>query len=570
MIAGDAAAADRELAEVVLRRFGPTDSSPLLVHIVTALARAVREDHAAMDLARRDDDHVGSALEDPDAVLDALRATPTLCQFLRRDDPVEATGPPLVVLDDRFLSLRRWALAEWRVARSIDEARATVLELPDGLTRADVEAAITASTTELARAGYVADELGAVVWRLLTRRVSFVTGGPGTGKTWLVTQALRTLERALAMASAPSMSFAVAAPTAKAARRLGQTLDAAVAGVGFTVLERDHDREGSLHHLLGIHPTAVAPPRPLWHDVVVVDEASMADLAMLDVLLGAAAGAASPCRVVLVGDPHQLASVNVGAVLADAVADEAHTDVLVTRLATVHRTDNRDILDFAALVNAGDSEGVRRLMTDGRTDLHHYGRFDDTELVALVVEHARALRDAARRGDRPALVGLASALTVLAANREGPGSVAWWNDHVRDALREGRASAGSQFTVGEPVLITRNQRSLGLHNGDVGVVMEVDGELNVVFDDGRERPLAAIAHAQPAWAMTIHKSQGSEYDHVVVVLARVGSPLLTRELLYTGVTRAKRSVSLVGDLAAVAAATDRQVDRVSGLTERLG
>ena len=570
MIAGDAAAADRELAEVVLRRFGPTDSSPLLVHIVTALARAVREDHAAMDLARRDDDHVGSALEDPDAVLDALRATPTLCQFLRRDDPVEATGPPLVVLDDRFLSLRRWALAEWRVARSIDEARATVLEVPDGLTRADVEAAITASTTELARAGYVADELGAVVWRLLTRRVSFVTGGPGTGKTWLVTQALRTLERALAMASAPSMSFAVAAPTAKAARRLGQTLDAAVAGVGFTVLERDHDREGSLHHLLGIHPTAVAPPRPLWHDVVVVDEASMADLAMLDALLGAAAGAASPCRVVLVGDPHQLASVNVGAVLADAVADEAHTDVLVTRLATVHRTDNRDILDFAALVNAGDSEGVRRLMTDGRTDLHHYGRFDDTELVALVVEHARALRDAARRGDRPALVGLASALTVLAANREGPGSVAWWNDHVRDALREGRASAGSQFTVGEPVLITRNQRSLGLHNGDVGVVMEVDGELVVVFDDGRERPLAAIAHAQPAWAMTIHKSQGSEYDHVVVVLARVGSPLLTRELLYTGVTRAKRSVSLVGDLAAIAAATDRQVDRVSGLTERLG
>ncbi len=151
MIAGDAAAADRELAEVVLRRFGPTDSSPLLVHIVTALARAVREDHAAMDLARRDDDHVGSALENPDAVLDALRATPTLCQFLRRDDPVEASGPPLVVLDDRFLSLRRWALAEWRVARSIDEARATVLEVPDGLTRAAVEAAITASTTELAR-----------------------------------------------------------------------------------------------------------------------------------------------------------------------------------------------------------------------------------------------------------------------------------------------------------------------------------------------------------------------------------------------------------------------------------
>ena len=570
MIAGDVTASDRELAEVVLRRFGPADSSALLVRIVTALARAVREDHAAMDLNRRDDDPVGSALEDPDTVLEALRAAPVLCQFLGRDDPVEASGPPLVVLDDRFLSLRRWALAEWRVARSIDEARATLLEMPDGLTRDDVEAAIAASTTELAGAGYVADELGAVVWRMLTRRVSFVTGGPGTGKTWLVTQALRTLDRALAMASARSMTFAVAAPTAKAARRLGQTLDAAIAGTEFTTLERDHDREGSLHHLLGLHPRAVVPPRPLWHDVVVVDEASMADLAMLDALLRAAAAAVSPCRVVLVGDPNQLASVNVGAVLADAVASEARTDALVTHLATVHRTDNRDILDFASLVKAGDGEGVRRFIADGRTDLHHYDRFDDPELIALVVEHARALRDAARRGDRRALVGLAGALTVLAANREGPGSVAWWNERVRDALREDRAGVGTRFSVGEPVLITRNQRSLGLHNGDVGVVMEVDGELVVVFDVDRERPLAAIAHAQPAWAMTIHKSQGSEYDHVVVVLARIGSPLLTRELLYTGVTRAKRAVSLVGDAAALAAATDRQVDRVSGLTERLG
>ncbi len=569
MRAGDGTETDRELAEVVVRRFGPEHRSGLLVRVVTALARAVREDHAAMDLARRTERDGDGALGPIGPVLDALRAAPTLCQFLGVGDPVEAVGPPLVVLNDRFLYLRRWALAEWRVARSIDEARSSELELPAGLRVEDVEAGIAAATAELARAGYVADELGAVVWRMLRRRISFVTGGPGTGKTWLVTQALGAIERAVAMAASPPMTFAVAAPTAKAARRLAGTIDATVGPVDSAWLRRDHDREGSLHHLLGLHPNAVAHPRALWHDVVIVDEASMADLGMLDLLLRAAAGAVVPCRVVLVGDPHQLASVNVGAVLADAVADQARTESLVTRLETVHRTDSRDILDLASLVKAGDGETVRHLVAEGRADLHHVSRYDDPQLVARVLEHARALRDAARRGDRRAVGALTNELTVLAANREGPGSVAWWNNAVRDGLGGLRPGPRTRFAIGEPVLVTRNQRSLGLYNGDVGVVLEVDGVAVVVFDDGRERPLGAIAHAQAAWATTIHKSQGSEYDHVVVVLPRVESPLLTRELLYTGVTRAKRSISVVGDLAAVSAATQRQVDRVSGLTERL-
>ncbi|MDE2281262.1 MAG: exodeoxyribonuclease V subunit alpha [Actinomycetales bacterium] len=563
MTARDLTVVDRELAEVVLRRFGPPTRSALLARIVTSLARAVREDHAAMDLTR-DDDSFGDAR----LALDALRAAPTLCAFIGRDDELGASGAPLVVFHDRYLYLRRWARAEWRVARAIDEARAAELELPSGLTTQGVDAAIAAATEELGRNGFVAAELGEVVTRLLTRRVSFVTGGPGTGKTWLVTQALRVLERALGASGAPAMTVAVAAPTAKAARRLGEVLDAAGVGASPAVLARDRDREGSLHHLLNLHPNAVARPRPLWHDVVVVDEASMADLAMLDLLLRSAAGSLAPCRVVLVGDPYQLASVNVGAVLADAVDPEARTEALVTRLATVHRTENRDILDFAALVKAGDGEAVRDFVAAGHADVRHVGRFEDPALLERVFEHARALRDAARGGDRRGAAALASTLTVLAANREGPGSVAWWNERVRAALAEGGVPSG-RFCVGEPVLVTRNQRTIGLFNGDVGVVVEAGGELVVSFDDGRERPLAAIAHVEPAWAMTIHKSQGSEYDHVVVVLPRAGSPLLSRELLYTGITRAKRSVALVGDLASVAAATERRVDRVSGLTERL-
>jgi len=561
--APDLTALDRELADVIVRRFWP-DASPLLERTLTSLARAVREDHAAMDLTRRDDD----GHDDAHVVLDALRAAPSLCQSLSAHDPVESSGPPLVVLNDRYLYLRRWALAEWRVARLIDEARASELALPAGITARGLEAAIAAATAELERAGFVASELGDVVRRMLTRRISFVTGGPGTGKTWLVTQALGVLERALA-GSGRAMSVVVAAPTAKAARRLGEVLDASGVGANAASLERDRDGEGSLHHLLRLHPLAVARPRPLWHDVVVVDEASMADLAMLDVLLRSAASAVAPCRVVLVGDPHQLASVNVGAVLADAVDPLARTESLVTRLETVHRTERRDILDVAALVKRGDGDMVRDFVAGGHADVRHLVHFDEPELVERVFDHARDLRDAAARGDRRGVARLAGVLSVLCANREGPGSVAWWNDRVRAGLREGAGPRG-RFAVGEPVLITRNQRALGLYNGDVGVVVDDGGELVVVFDDDRTPPLAAIAHAQPAWATTIHKSQGSEYDHVVVVLPRSGSPLLSRELLYTGITRAKQSVTIVGELAAVSAATERRVGRVSGLTERLG
>lgn len=570
MKAVDFTTSDRELADVVLRRFGPAEPSALLGWIVMVLARSVREDHAALDLAQLGTSAGGAPDHDGRAALESLRAAPGLCQFLGSSDEVTPAGPPLVVLNERFLYLRRWAVAEWRVSRYVAAARSKALELPTGLTSDDVRLAIAETRDELERRGFADDDLEAVVWRMLTRRISFVTGGPGTGKTWIVTQALRTVARALSRRPAGHpMTYAVAAPTAKAARRLGQTLDANTDGVDLASLERDRDREGSLHHLLGIHPDAVARPRALAHDIVIVDEASMADLAMLDVLLRAASDAVEPCRVVMVGDPHQLASINVGAVLADAVAPEADTGALVTHLRAVHRTESRDILDFAALINAGDGERVRQFLVDGCSDVHRYERFDDPELVALVLDHGRSLVDAGRRGDGSGAVDLLSNLTVLAANREGPGSVAWWNARLRAALRTAEPGSSARFCVGEPVLVTRNQRSLQLHNGDVGVVVDDDGELVVAFDGGRRWSLDAIGHAELAWATTIHKSQGSEYDHVVVVLPRVSSPLLTREILYTGVTRAKRSISLVGELESVSAATNRQIDRVSGLTERL-
>jgi exodeoxyribonuclease V alpha subunit len=296
----------------------------------------------------------------------------------------------------------------------------------------------------------------------------------------------------------------------------------------------------------------------------------MADLAMLDALLEAVAGD-DATRVILLGDPDQLVSVNVGAVLADAVRPEAATGSLVARLTQVRRTDRRAVLDLADAVRRGDAEGVRAQLDAGSPEVEHLVSYDDAALVDYVAEHASRLGELARAGDGAGARRATREVAVLAAHREGPGSVAWWNAVIGARYRRRPGiEAGERFVVGEPVLVTRNQRSLHLSNGDLGVVIERDGQKLIYFDEARLYPVGGVGFCESAWAMTIHKSQGSEFDHVVVVLAPPGSPLLTRELLYTGVTRAGQRVSVVGASEAIATAVATEVERVSGLTYRLG
>lgn len=569
---------DHELADVLVRRFVP-EASPRLLDILLVLARAVREDHVAIDLSAPDVTYFAygqlaevAAAEVAAVVTDELRAWPELCEFVDVSTSLPVAGPPLVVVEGRFLYVRRLANAERRVSLALDEGRS--VEPYRGFTpdSPEVREALATVTAELAARGQSSVELAQVVSNILSRRVSFITGGPGTGKTWIVTQALRVLDRALHGVDDGGVrpTFVVAAPTGKAATRVAESISVAMEGEEFSHLVRDRIREGSLHHLLGVRPGGSQRPSHLPHDFVVIDEVSMADLTILDQLFAATYSAGDqPTRIILIGDPHQLASVNVGAVLADAVAPEAGMDAAITRLTTVHRTDSRAILDLAQAINTGDAARAVALVGEGGS-VQRTTRAGDETLVRLVVDHARDVLMHASAGDGPAALSALRELQVLAANREGEGSVAWWNATVSAALRaETPRRAGERFGIGEPVLVTRNQRSLNLSNGDVGIVIERGGERVVYFDDHRSHPISAVGFAELAWAMTIHKSQGSEYRHVVVVLPRADSPLLTRELFYTGVTRAKQRVTIVGSDPAIVGAIGAPIARVSGLATRL-
>nr|BFF16612.1 hypothetical protein GCM10025730_01330 [Promicromonospora thailandica] len=283
-------------------------------------------------------------------------------------------------------------------------------------------------------------------------------------------------------------------------------------------------------------------------------------------------------RLVLVGDPDQLASVEAGAVLADLVAGLGQRDDgVVAALVTDHRSESAGITRLAAAVQAGDPDAVLGALTgaDGVVELVHPD--DAAATAALQDELARHALDVRRRalaGDADGAVDLAEQHRLLCAHRDGPWGAAHWNRLVERRLGEASGTylgaGGTEWYAGRPVLVTANDYSLGLHNGDTGVVV-ADGEtLRAHLGSGRSFAVSRLGDVETLHAMTVHKSQGSQADVVTVLLPDESSPLLTRELFYTAVTRARRRVRVVGTPEAVRAAVGRRARRATGLARRLG
>lgn len=560
---------------------------------------------------------------DPVALVDALdwpdpeawSAALVGCPLVAHVDPGYA-GPvprdgdghlvPLVVERGRLYLTRFWALERLTAADLVRRADGT-----GGASAALPGAA--ALIEQLVRAGGpVDDDQLAASTAGVDRDLVVISGGPGTGKTTTVARYLAGLvaaDPAVAVASddaarsGTALRIALVAPTGKAAARMTEAVRGAVASladhIGPAVAAHLGDLEAStIHRLLGRSDGGGfrhGPDNPLAHDIVIVDEVSMVSLSLMAHLLAAIRPDAT---LVLVGDPYQLASVEAGSVLGDLVRGGSAGALRhsVRSLHTVHRqAEGSSILEVADAIRSGRADDALSLLTSGRDDLAWVqldaagvahgaeGRAAFELLERELIASAREVLDAGAAGDVDRALDAVVASKVLCAHRRGDLGVDGWNQRierglgVRDAARSGRAVAGGWY-AGRPVMVTRNDYLNAVFNGDVGVAMRdgdaFDGDhFDVWFPRAganQRVPSARLDRIATQWAMTIHKSQGSEFDHVVVVLPDPRSRILTRELLYTAVTRAKRRLTVVSSGESLRAAIDRPVQRASGLADRLG
>jgi exodeoxyribonuclease V alpha subunit len=544
-----------------------------LVTLAAALAvRAPRVGHVSVDLttvrqvaATDADDDTALSWPEPNQWLERVAASPLVAVGeAAADRPLRLIGSSLYL--DRY-----WQ-DEMRVAA--DMRRRAAAQPPP--LAAD---ALASSLDRLFGGPSDADQRAAVA-AAAGRWFSVIAGGPGTGKTTTVARLLAVLhDQAGALGSRPPL-VGLAAPTGKAAARLEEAVRAAVPAMD---LEPDVARQlerisgSTLHRLLGARPGSVRFRHHrglrLPHDVIVVDEASMVSLALMARLLEAVRPDA---RLVLVGDPEQLVSVEAGAVLADVVGPAAgETASPMTGTVSLLRTNHRfagALADLAMAVRSGDEEAALGVLSRGEPTVS----WEATAAARRrpILDWASGLVDAARGGDGRAALQELGRHRVLCPHRDGPDGVAAWNDQIEGWLAEEYPDLAGEgeWYAGRPVLVTVNDYALRLYNGDTGVTVADRPRVSVIFDDGgRPRPVSPsrLADVETVFAMTVHKSQGSEFDRVTLLLPPPTSPLLTRELFYTAVTRAKHGLVVVGTEEAIRLAVARPIARASGLTDRL-
>ncbi len=566
---------------------------------------------------------------------DALQSSP----LVGVDDPDAASGAlnlssPLV-LRGQTLYLRRYWDDERRVAAQVNARSNTAVAVDLPTVRLWLDRLFPAA---LGSGAAMPSEEPAIDWQkaacamALRGKLSILTGGPGTGKTYT---AARLLALLYAVDPAPErLRVALAAPTGKAAARLKQSIDASLGelqerlgdSLPLAALTSHIGAARTLHALLGARPDTRAyrfdAAHPLEVDVVIVDEASMIHLEMMAALLEALPPQA---RVIFLGDKDQLASVEAGAVLGDlcrhaqegryrartaADVKAASGQTLPAKYLMAHgpalaqqtvmlRASQRfggAIGKLALAANDGDAAGAMALLrqskdgavawldTDKSTAAVHlalagragadggYGRY-----VATLQARPKGEEGSAHAHWTLAVLHAFEAFRVLCAVREGEWGAAGLNQAIERALvLAGQLNKNGEWYEGRPVLVTRNDAGLGVFNGDIGITLKPPGRgapLRAYFMDGhtvRSVAVSRLAHVETAFAMTVHKSQGSEFAHTVLVLPREPSRVLTRELVYTGITRARKAFTLVtGRAGALADALGHPTQRASGLLERL-
>ncbi|HHS9577730.1 TPA: exodeoxyribonuclease V subunit alpha [Raoultella planticola] len=577
------------------------EAHPAVKLAAAVLSRDAGEGHVCLPISRlRTDEFLSGKTNELREQLLAQAGVPDDWSALLLASEAVSDGErptPIVLCGDRLYLNRMWR-NELTVARFFNEANQVV----------DVDEALLAQTLDaLFPASDEIDWQKVAAAVALTRRISVISGGPGTGKTTTVARLLAAL---IQTTRQPRCRIRLAAPTGKAAARLTESLGEALRRLPLTDEQKAllPTEASTLHRLLGAQPGSQRmryhAGNPLHLDVLVVDEASMIDLPMMARLIDALP---EHGRVIFLGDRDQLASVEAGAVLGDICA-WVNAGYTAGRAAQLERLTGhpvpagesdvagalRDSLcllqksyrfgshsgigSLARAVNNGDRHGVRATLRQAFEDIVLHPLSTTEEYEAMLEQsqagYGRYLQLLRQRAEPEALIAAFGEFQLLCALRDGPYGVSGVNEQLEQMLNRRRAITlprHSRWYEGRPVMISRNDSALGLFNGDIGIALERGEGLRVWFP----MPDGSIKSVQPsrlpehdtAWAMTVHKSQGSEFDHAALILPAKIVPLVTRELVYTAITRAKQRLSIYADEQVLTQSIVARTERRSGLAD---
>lgn len=553
-------------------------------------------------------------------MLDAWEAAGLLVSYTGAEDPLKLADAPLVADTVRggfVYQLRRFE-EEAELGRLL--ARAAQYVTPEAKLAPALKTAFQATDTTLwQKHNACATAERTALWRegaghqyeavenALKRRLSVITGGPGTGKTSTVVRLLTAL-----LARNGALTVALVAPTGKAAGRLKESLQkeclrepGLYALVDKGVKEKRITAQ-TIHRLLstpntsGVRP---GPQAPVEADVLIADEASMIDVSLALKLMRSVDPAKT--RLIFLGDKYQLAAVGPGSVFADMTASGGALSEAVTELTYSFRFGaDSPVGNLSRAVNTGDEATVRTLLahdkkfdasyTDDQNeeislslpkrfkfgvneDLRQWIRLEMKPYLELVKKRTKKIagrEESDKLNDE--MLAAFNAFRVLCAQRRGPDSVSAVNRLVEEHVKNtAGAETDAVFYPGRIIIVRVNDQQTELYNGDVGIVVPnpqdcTDGTFWVYFGEGKYVPAALLPGHETAYALTIHQSQGSQFERVAVVLPVSGdSELITRELVYTGITRAVKKAAVFANIEVLKKAVASPVRRMSGLGARL-